>query len=423
MATEPFQWPQLEQNQLDAITSSALDQDTYEAARLIVDDVQHGGVKTLQEYAVRFGDRKPSDPLVLLRHELEAALESLPDEQQQLLRRTTDRIRGFAIAQRAALADIDNESTGGRAGHRWLPLRVAGCYAPGGKYPLPSSVLMTAVTASAAGVESIWVASPNPNPVVLAAAAIAGAEAVLAVGGAQAIAALAHGIPDLVPRCDVVAGPGNRFVTAAKAYVSRSTRIDMLAGPSELVVAAAGDGKAEWVAADLMAQAEHDEDARAILVTTSADFAEEVARELHRQLDDLPTASVARRALARSGFVVVEDVQQAIACCERIAPEHLSLQGATFSDRAEAFTSGAALFIGGAAAQVFGDYGAGPNHVLPTSGHARRHSPLSVATFLRQQTFLRMGDAGDQTLTADAAALARLEGLEAHARSAEKRIV
>ena len=282
---------------------------------------------------------------------------------------------------------------------------------------------MTAVTASAAGVESIWVASPNPNPVVMAAAAIAGADAVLAVGGAQAIAAFAHGIPDLVPRCDVVAGPGNRFVTAAKAYISRSTRIDMLAGPSELVVAAADDANAGCVAADLLAQAEHDEDARAILVTTSADFANEVCQQLQRQLDNLPTAEVARTALARSGFVVAEGIEQAIACCEDLAPEHLSVQGATFTDRAEAFTSGAALFVGGAAAQVFGDYGAGPNHVLPTSGHARRHSPLSVATFMRQQSFLQINAPGDPSLAADAAALARLEGLEAHARSAEKRMV
>ncbi len=219
-------------------------------------------------------------------------------------------------------------------------------------------------------------------------------------------------------------GPGNQYVTAAKAIVARTTRIDMLAGPSELVVVAAADAQPQWVAADLLAQAEHDPDARPWLVTNSEHFAQLVCDQLLRQLETLPTASVARQALAHGGFFVVANVGEAVAICERIAPEHLSLQGAMFEDHADAFTTAGALFVGSDSAEVFGDYGAGPNHVLPTGGTARSHSGLSVASFMRCQTTLQLqlsDEALCQRQVADAARLARLEGLAGHARSAEFR--
>ncbi len=239
---------------------------------------------------------------------------------------------------------------------------------------------------------------------------------------AQAVAALAYGIPNHLPSCDVIVGPGNKFVTAAKWIVSRTTRIDLLAGPSELVVVASSDADAVCVAADLLAQAEHDPDSRPLLIADSAAFAGLVCEQLKVQLTTLPTAPIAARALANGGFMVVNGVGEAVAICQQLAPEHVSLQGRIFEAAADQFTGGAALFKGGLSAEVFGDYGAGPNHVLPTGGTARSTSGLSVGSFLRFQTQLTLRPSEklpDQI--SDVARLARMEGLEAHARSAEAR--
>jgi phosphoribosyl-ATP pyrophosphohydrolase/phosphoribosyl-AMP cyclohydrolase/histidinol dehydrogenase len=353
---------------------------------------------------------------VYSRLDLEEALGSIDASQRELLERTASRIRAFAEAQRASLADVTIDVLGGRAGHTVTPVGSAGCYAPGGRYPLPSSVLMTVVTAKAAGVERVWVASPRPSPVTLAAAAIAGADGLLAVGGAQAVAALAYGAGE-IPACDAVVGPGNLWVTAAKQLVSAEVKIDMLAGPSELVVLADKSADADTIAADLLAQAEHDPDALPVLVTTDESLVAGVERELAKQLEDLPTADIARAALQNGFAVAVSDLDQAVEICDRLAPEHLELIIEEPGDAARRLRNYGALFIG--SAEVFGDYGAGPNHVLPTGGGARYTGGLSVLTFLKIQTWLDLDDAGD--LAGDAAALARLEGLEAHARAARKR--
>jgi phosphoribosyl-ATP pyrophosphohydrolase/phosphoribosyl-AMP cyclohydrolase/histidinol dehydrogenase len=269
-----------------------------------------------------------------------------------------------------------------------------------------------------AGVERVWVASPKPAPVTLAAAAVAGADGLLAVGGAQAIAALAFGA-DPVPACDVVVGPGNRWVTAAKQLVAGSVAIDMLAGPSELVVLADRSADPAVVAADLLAQAEHDPDALPVLVTLDAALAGAVDAELERQLATLPTAATARAAVAHGVAVVAGDLAAACAVCDRLAPEHLQVMLADPGPAVARLRHYGALFIGSGSAEVLGDYGAGPNHVLPTGGTARHTGGLSVFTFLRVRTWLRMD--APAALAADAAALARLEGLEAHARAAERR--
>ena len=328
----------------------------------------------------------------------------------------------FARAQRDALSDVDVTVPGGRAGHRVAAVERAGCYAPGGRFPLPSSVLMTAVTARTAGVSEVWVASPKPDDVTLAAASVAGADALLAVGGAQAIAALAYGAGP-VPACDVVVGPGNRWVTAAKKLVAGRVGIDMLAGPSELVVLADDTADAVVVAADLLAQAEHDPDALPVLVTTDAALAIAVDAELERDLESLPTRPTAEAALANGFTVVVDDLDQAITVCDRLAPEHLQVLTADPQTVAERLNHWGGLFVGEMSAEVFGDYGVGPNHTLPTGGVARFKGGLSVLDFLRVRTWLRM-EPGDATegLARDAAALARLEGLEAHARAAECRL-
>jgi phosphoribosyl-ATP pyrophosphohydrolase/phosphoribosyl-AMP cyclohydrolase/histidinol dehydrogenase len=301
-----------------------------------------------------------------------------------------------------------------------MPLERAGCYAPVGRYPLPSSVLMTVVPARVAGVERVWAASPSPDPLTLAAAAVAGADGLLAVGGAQAVAALAFGAGP-VPACDIVVGPGNLWVTAAKQAVAGRVAIDMLAGPSELVVLADRQSDPSLVAADLLAQAEHDPEAMPVLVTVEEDLVARVEEELARQLADLPTAATAAAALATGGVVLCSDAGEAIECCDRLAPEHLQLSVRDPQAYQESLRHYGALFVGDGAAEVFGDYGAGPNHVLPTGGSARSFAGLSVLHFLRLRTWLQARGPADAELVDDTVWLARQEGLEGHARAAEKR--
>jgi len=379
--------------------------------------VRERGDAALREYAERLDGMRREQPLIYRRSELDAARERLPSEHRELLERTADRIRRFAEAQRNCLTDLTFAIPGGTAGHTVLAVEAAGCYAPGGRYPLPSSVLMTVVAARAAGVERVWAASPRPDEIVLAAAAIAGADALLAAGGAHAIAALAYGT-ETVPACDAVVGPGNRWVTAAKRWVAGDVRIDMLAGPSELLVLADESAHPAWVAADLLAQAEHDADARVMLVATTDELVERINQELARQIEELATADTARAALAHSFALLARDTDEAIELCDHLAPEHVALHLADATGVAARLRHYGCVFIGASSAEVYGDYGAGPNHTLPTGGTARYASGLSVFDFLRRPTWLRIDDPGATAeLAHDAAALARLERLEGHARS------
>jgi phosphoribosyl-ATP pyrophosphohydrolase/phosphoribosyl-AMP cyclohydrolase/histidinol dehydrogenase len=406
---------------LPALRRDAVDSETLDIAAAIVDDVRARGEIALRQHATSLGDLPDGASLVVSRPELEAALAGLPETDRDLLERTAGRIRTFAEAQRAALTDAELPVPGGAAGHTVSPVDRAGCYAPGGRFPLPSSVLMTAITARVAGVAEVWVASPRPTQVTLAAAAVAGADALLAVGGAQAIAALAYGAGP-VPAVDVIVGPGNRFVTAAKQLVSGRVRIDMLAGPSELVVLCDATADPETVAADLLAQAEHDPDALPVVVSTDAAVLDRVDAAITRQLATLPTADTASLAIAGGYSVLCPDLDAAIAVCDRLAPEHLELSCANATAIAPRLRHYGGLFIGEGSAEVLGDYGAGPNHVLPTGSTARFTGGLSVFDFLRIRTWLRVDDpAAVRPLAQDAAQLARLEGLEAHARAAERR--
>jgi phosphoribosyl-ATP pyrophosphohydrolase/phosphoribosyl-AMP cyclohydrolase/histidinol dehydrogenase len=406
---------------LPALRRDAVDSETLDIAAAIVDDVRARGEIALRQHATSLGDLPDGASLVVSRPELEAALAGLPETDRDLLERTAGRIRTFAEAQRAALTDAEVPVPGGAAGHTVSPVDRAGCYAPGGRFPLPSSVLMTAITARVAGVAEVWVASPRPTQVTLAAAAVAGADALLAVGGAQAIAALAYGAGP-VPAVDVIVGPGNRFVTAAKQLVSGRVRIDMLAGPSELVVLCDATADPETVAADLLAQAEHDPDALPVVVSTDAAVLDRVDAAITRQLATLPTADTASLAIAGGYSVLCPDLDAAIAVCDRLAPEHLELSCANATAIAPRLRHYGGLFIGEGSAEVLGDYGAGPNHVLPTGSTARFTGGLSVFDFLRIRTWLRVDDpAAVRPLAQDAAQLARLEGLEAHARAAERR--
>ena len=396
-----------------------VDAATLSAAAEIVEAVRSNGETAIRKYTQQFSERTADQPLSIPAEDLAAAFERIPTADQDLLKRVADRIESFAKAQMKSLSELTVPVPGGSAGHTIEPIRRAGCYAPGGRYPLPSSVLMTAVTARAAGCESVVVASPNPTDVTLAAAHVAGAEAVLPFGGAHAIAAMAYGFPQCEKR-DLIAGPGNRWVTAAKQLVVGSVGIDMLAGPSELAIVADDDSDPETTAADLLAQAEHDTDARPFLICFSTAFADRVAGALEKRLSDLPTAETARIALGNGAIVVVDSIDEALSICDTLAPEHLELHLADAEQFSKRVNHAGCIFIGSNSAEVFGDYGAGPNHTLPTGGTARWSAGLNVFTFLRVRTWLQI-ESAPRELVEDTMRLAEHEGLIGHSRAAERR--
>lgn len=412
-------WPQRTLEELATDRPRAVDPEVFIQAAKIVETVRRGGEEALRRIATELGDLQPGEELFYGREELETSLEALEPEVRSLLERTAGRIRNFAKAQAKNLKQLEFPVPGGAVGHEVLPVERAGCYAPGGRYPLPSSVLMTAVTARAAGVDQVWLASPRPGLLVRAAAAIAGVDGLLKVGGAQAVAGLALGVGPLPPS-DVIVGPGNQWVTAAKQHLSGEVRIDMLAGPSELVVLADAQANAEAIAAHLLAQAEHDPRARPILVTTEKALVAAVKEEVERQWADLPTRDIAEQAFAQSFWILTQDLEQSLEACDLLATEHLHLMTQNPQDIAKRIRHAGALFIGANSAEVLGDYGIGPNHTLPTGGIARNKGGLSVFDFLRIRTWMRV-DRPEEIgpMARDAADLARLEGLEAHARSAE----
>jgi len=407
---------------------SRLDRSPVDEAALavvvpIVEAVRSGGLEAAAAEGRRLGDLEAGAPVIHDRVACAAALAGLQPEQQALLRRVGGRIEAFARAQRQSLGNLTVRLPGVLVGHEVAPVEAAGCYAPGGRFPLPSSVLMTAATARVAGVRRIWVASPRPTPVTLAAAAVAGADGLVALGGAQAIALLAFG-GGPIPPCDMVAGPGNAYVTAAKFLVSAHTGIDMLAGPSELVVVADRSADPATIALDLLAQAEHDPDALPVLVAMDESVADAVDAALASALPTLPTRDTATAALRQGFCVVARDVPEAAAVCNRLAPEHLQLSMERPEGLRCLLRHFGALFLGAGACEVLGDYGMGPNHVLPTGGGARRSGGLSVLTFLRVRTFIVVDDPGvTRDALEDAAALADLEGLAAHAAAARARIL
>jgi phosphoribosyl-ATP pyrophosphohydrolase/phosphoribosyl-AMP cyclohydrolase/histidinol dehydrogenase len=411
----------VEPSEIRRARPSPVDDQTLAAAAEIVRIVRDQGEPAVRHYAERFGERRPGEPLCLDRSEMRAALGSLVPEDRGALERAHERILAFASAQRRTLHDLEWPIPGGRAGHTIEPIEAVGCYAPAGRYPLPSSVLMTAASARAAGCERVVVASPGARPVMLAAAAIAGADEFLAVGGAHAVGAMAHGFEGFDP-VDKIIGPGNRWVTAAKLAVSGVVGIDMLAGPSELVVLADEGADAVLVAADLLAQAEHDTDARAILVTTCERLARGVEAELARQLDGMNAREDVLAALCNGFVCVARDLEEAVRVVDAIAPEHLEIMTMDSERVAASVRHAGAIFVGAAAAEVLGDYGIGPNHTLPTGGTARFRAGLSVVDLVRHRTWVRIDDlATAEHVISDTRRLADLEGLSAHARSAALR--
>jgi histidinol dehydrogenase len=378
----------------------------------IVGRVRDGGDAALVRFARRFD--RVSPPFEVSRDEMRAAAASVPQEVRRAIHRAAANIARVAFRQIPKHWDLD-VTKGVSIEQRVEPLARVGCYVPGGRFPLPSSLLMTAVPARVAGVGEIVAVCPRPEPVVMAAALEAGVSRLFRVGGAHAIAALAYGTKT-IPRVDKIVGPGNRYVAAAKALVSGDCAIDFYAGPTEIVIVS-GSGRAEWIAADLIAQAEHDPDARSIFITWRQTLARRVAAEVRAGAGG---REVVKRSLdAHGAIIVTRSATEAMALANRIAPEHLVVEDESLTRRP--ITAGA-VFIGPFTAQAAGDYATGSNHVLPTSGAARFRGGLSAADFVRVMAVQRLTRAGLQELAPTILPLARAEGLTAHAESIEVRL-
>ena len=377
----------------------------------IVADVRSGGDAALLRYARKLDNLEGG--LEIPHSEIRAQAAQVPAAVRAAIRSAAKHIRAVAKKQvpKGWLLQV---APGVTVEQRVTPLDRVGCYVPGGRYPLLSSLLMTAIPARAAGVQEIIVVCPRPEPVVLAAALEAGATRVFRIGGAHAVAALAYGT-ESVPRVDKIVGPGNRFVASAKALIATDCGIDFYAGPTEILIVAAR-GPAEWIAADLIAQAEHDPDARAVLVTPNRALADQVVAAVVAQA---PQEGPARMALARHGGVVVtQTMDQAMALANAAAPEHLVLERESLLGQVRCAGS---IFIGPWTAQVAGDYAIGSNHVLPTAGASRVRGGLSAADFVRQVTVQRISEAGLRAIGPTVTTLARAEGLEGHAASIDVR--
>jgi histidinol dehydrogenase len=370
------------------------------------------GDRAVLEYAVKFDQLEGS--IEISPAEMRSAAKGVPRDVREAIRLASRNIATVARKQVPRAWRV-NTVPGVTIEQRVTPLDRVGCYVPAGRYPLPSSLLMTAIPARVAGVGEIIAVCPRPDATVMLAAVEAGVDRMLRIGGAHAIAALAYGT-SAVPRVDRIVGPGSAYVAAAKALVSRDCAIDFFAGPSEIVVVSAA-GRPDWIAADLIAQAEHDEDARAILITPSRRLATAVASELERQL---PAAGIASDALRRNGGIIVtHSMNEAIALCQRAAPEHVVCDDQRCAAK---LTRAGTVFVGSTSAQALGDYVTGSNHVLPTSGAASARGGLSAADFVRVSSVQTVTSRGLARIGPPAARLARAEGLEGHAMSIDVRL-
>jgi len=406
---------------------SAQDESVDRTVAAILADVKARGDAAVVEYTNRF-DRlavKSIAELELTRSELQHALDGLPKDQRDALEAAARRVRSYHERQPLQSWQFE-EADGTLLGQKVTPLDRVGLYVPGGKASYPSSVLMNAIPAKVAGVKELIMVVPTPggerNPLVLAAAALAGVDRVFCVGGAQAVGALAYGT-QTVSQVDKIVGPGNAYVAAAKRRVFGVVGIDMVAGPSEILVICDGKTDPDWVAMDLFSQAEHDELAQSILLCPDASYLERVVASIEKLLPTMSRQSVIRASLENRGALIkVRDLEEACAIANRIAPEHLELSLADAESWVEKINHAGAIFIGPYTSESLGDYCAGPNHVLPTSGSARFSSPLGVYDFQKRSSLIRVSQAASKVLGGIASTLAKGEGLPAHARSAEYRV-
>jgi histidinol dehydrogenase len=409
--------------------SSDIDAGIEKAVEDILADVRRRGDAAVLEYTNRFDMQAGSlAELELQQSELKAAFDGLPARQRDALEQAAHRVRSYHEAQKKASGESWSyrEADGTLLGQKVTPLDRVGIYVPGGKAAYPSSVLMNAIPAHVAGVGEIIMVVPTPrgerNPLVLAAAHVAGVSRAFTLGGAQAIGALAYGT-QTVPRVDKITGPGNAYVASAKRRVFGQVGIDMIAGPSEILVLADGSTPPDWVAMDLFSQAEHDELAQSILLCPDAGYIAQVQAAMERMLPEMPRAEIIARSLSGRGALIhTRSMEEACAISNRVAPEHLEIASSEPHRWEPLLRHAGAIFLGAYTSESLGDYCAGPNHVLPTSTTARFSSPLGVYDFQKRSSLIEVSEAGAQTLGRIAAELAYGEGLQAHARAAELRL-
>ena len=405
----------------EIFSRSSSSKDVSGVVSQILKEVQERGDKALIEYTAKL-DGALIDTIEVPRKEIEEAAASMDGEFMRVLEKAAENIRKYHKRQ-VRNSFVMTEENGVVLGQKIVPVAVAGIYVPGGTAAYPSTVLMDTIPAKIAGCKSVVMVSPpgkdgKINPAVLAAACVAGVDRVFRVGGAQAIAALAYGT-ETVPKADKIVGPGNIYVAEAKKEVSGIVSIDMIAGPSEILIIADGKSDERTVAADMLSQAEHDKNASAVLITDSQELAEKVRAELEEQLPLLPRYDIARASIDTNGkIIIVDSISSAIEVSDRIAPEHLEVCVDNPFDYLDKIHNAGSVFLGRNCPEALGDYLAGPNHTLPTSGTARFSSPLSVDDFVKKYQFTYYTASALSIVASDVALFARREGLEAHARSA-----
>lgn len=405
----------------EIFSRSSSSKDVSSVVSSIIKDVQEKGDEALREYTKKLDGADISE-IEVSKEEIKAAADSMDSEFMRVLEKAASNIRKYHSKQ-VRNSFVMTEENGIVLGQKIVPVSVAGIYVPGGTAAYPSTVLMDTIPAKIAGCGSVIMVSPpgkdgKLNPAVLASAYVAGVDRVFRVGGAQAIAALAYGT-ETIPRADKIVGPGNIYVAEAKKQVSGVVSIDMIAGPSEILIISDGASKAKVVAADMLSQAEHDKNASAVLITDSERLAEEVRAEIEVQLPLLPRYDIARASIDTNGkIIVVDSIEKAIEVSDRIAPEHLEVCVDNPFDYLDKIHNAGSVFLGRNCPEALGDYIAGPNHTLPTSGTARFSSPLSVDDFVKKYQFSYYTQSALASVADDVALFARREGLEAHARSA-----
>ena len=388
----------------------------------IIEDIKKNGDKSIIHYSKTFndGDFSSGEDFIVSEEEIKKAYEMTDDKTINALEKCIENVRDFAQEQLLCLKNLDMKKNNSLLGHRVIPLERVLCYVPGGNYPLPSSAVMTCTPAKVAGVREVIITSPRIKPQTIVAAKMSGADKIYKLGGVQAIGAFAYGSESIKP-VDKIVGPGNKYVTYAKKYVYGKCSIDFLAGPSEVLIVADDNQNPELVSADILAQCEHDRDARGYLICFSKDFAQKVADCAQKQLQTLKTGNIAQISFEKSTAVIVNDIEEAVKISNLRAPEHLELMFDGAWEKSKDFTNYGSLFIGSCCAEVFGDYCSGTNHVLPTNSAARYTGGLSVFDFVKIQTYQMLSKEYSKELSILASQMAQQEGLMGHKLASDLR--
>ena len=388
----------------------------------IIEDIKKNGDKSIIHYSKTFndGDFSSGEDFIVSKEEIKKAYEMTDDKTINALEKCIENVRDFAQEQLLCLKNLDMKKNNSLLGHRVIPLERVLCYVPGGNYPLPSSAVMTCTPAKVAGVREVIITSPRIKPQTIVAAKMSGADKIYKLGGVQAIGAFAYGSESIKP-VDKIVGPGNKYVTYAKKYVYGKCSIDFLAGPSEVLIVADNNQNPELVSADILAQCEHDRDARGYLICFSKDFAQKVADCAQKQLQTLKTGNIAQISFEKSTAVIVNNIEEAVKISNLRAPEHLELMFDGAWEKSKDFTNYGSLFIGSCCAEVFGDYCSGTNHVLPTNSAARYTGGLSVFDFVKIQTYQMLSKEYSKELSILASQMAQQEGLMGHKLASDLR--